>query len=321
MESAMNVANAVIKLAIAIGVGIVFALWSAKSLEAQGHVLHWNSHFAAALFFCLLSNAFGIARWKGLLTAQKVSLKPVDSALLSLTGDLFNTILPLGVAGDVVKSGLGSRLTRTSLEIWFRAWVADRFSGLLGLFLLSAVLWMGSEKSLWLAPFFLAAPLAAVVGLFVVGRIPKTATTKLPRLFQSMLSGARLGTHFSFRALTLSTSMAVLGHLSSIVAIVHIVQGLGMGLGVWDLLRAVSLGLVASSIPFLPGGMGAGNAGFEGALRWFGLTGGGLVYSLYAVHFIFVGALGVLSCALLLKRIRLKWSDIFFGPHALVERS
>ncbi len=306
----MNWINAFVKVAVSVGVGIAFALWSASSLKSTQGGFHWNSHFGGALLLCVFSNLVGIVRWWSLTRTQGNPAGLKLASLLSFSGDLFNVVLPLGIAGDLVKSSLGSRLTQTPLSPWLRAWAADRFCGILGLLFVGGILFGSSAQARWLAPFLLLVLVGAVSVAVFFARfrgLPAMQSPALKAVWESITFAAFVPP----KALAIGVLLASFSHLLTLFALVELARGLGLSAAVLPLLRASCLGLLASAIPFLPGGLGTGNAGFEAAFRALGEGGGGLVYSLYALHFVFIGALGFASCTFLLRKNRSDWTSLF----------
>jgi uncharacterized membrane protein YbhN (UPF0104 family) len=309
----MNWVNALVKLGVSIAIGVGFAVWSASSLKGTQEGLNWNVHFALAFVFCLASNLIGVIRWWGLTRSQGLPLGLKLAALLSLSGDLFNVVLPLGIAGDLVKSSLGSRLTQTPLNPWLRAWTADRFCGILGLLFVAVALCGSSVQARWLAPFLSLLFLGAVSVAFFFARFRGTPQIRSPAL-DAVWQSVRFAAYVPLKFLVGGVVLASASHLATLFALVELSRGLGLSAPLLPLLRASCLGLLASSIPFLPGGLGTGNAAFEAAFHALGEGGGGLVYSLYALHFVFVGALGLASCAFLLRKNRFDWTSLFEKP-------
>lgn len=310
LESPVNWLNSVIKLLVAVAVGVGFGYWSATSLKSTPDGFHWNSHFGWALLLCLASNLLGVVRWWCLTRSQGNPRGLGFAALLSFCGDLFNAVLPLGIAGDLVKSSLGSRFTQTPLSSWLRAWAADRFCGIVGLLVVAGALIGTSPKASWLGPFLFIVLLGAVAVAVFFARFrgqPKIPSPALSAVWESVRFAAFVRPKF----LALGVVLASLSHLVTLFALVELSRGLGLSTGLLPLLRASCLGLLASSIPFLPGGMGTGNAGFEAAFQLLGEGGGGLVYSLYALHFVLLGFAGLASCAFLLRKNRLPWASLF----------
>lgn len=313
LESAVNWVNALVKLVVAVGVGVAFGFWSAASLKGTQKGLYWSPSFGWAMALCLVSNLFGVVRWWCLTRSQGNPRGLGLASLLSFSGDLFNAVLPLGIAGDLVKSSLGSRLTRTPLSPWLRAWAADRFCGVVGLLFVSIALFGTSTQARWLAPFLSLTLLGAVAVAVFFAKfrgLPKIPSPALSAVWESI----RFAAFVPFSFLGLGILLACAGHLTTLLALVEISRGLGLTAETLPLLRACCLGLLASSIPFLPGGLGTGNAGFEAAFQVLGEGGGGLVYSLYALHFVALGILGLGSCAFLLRRNRFRWASLFDRP-------
>jgi hypothetical protein len=98
----------------------------------------------------LLAVAFGIyltaivltfGRWFLLLRAVEVPLSLRDAIRLGFIGNVFNLVIPGAVGGDVVKAGFViQKVPRERRVHGLASMVIDRLVGLLGLFLLAAVL-------------------------------------------------------------------------------------------------------------------------------------------------------------------------------------
>ena len=239
---------------------------------------------ALAAVMVLLTYPLCGLRWKVLLDALAVPLPFAAVFRIFSIGVFFNTFLPGGTSGDLVKAGyLWGNAPGQRAEAMV-ALLADRIVAAVGLAIV-ALIFLGlrwdavvQQPALFTMATFMAAAVVGGLGLWVVG----------------MLGAGRLGDRLigwregrgQFRALAwrvikavetyqgrpvallVAVAAAVLGHLLSVGALAVIGMALdGVSLNFVDFALAGPVSFLTNMIPLTPGGLGLGEAAFAQICR------------------------------------------------------
>jgi uncharacterized protein (TIRG00374 family) len=303
-------------LKIAFVFGLLFLLVKKGfiSIEQTHRALErWDLLLPAFLAICLAA-VIGVFRWNILLKAHDIHLPFSRVFQLTFVGNFFNIALPGAVSGDFVKALYVGKESGLKTKA-FGSIVFDRVAGLSALVVLSAISFLIEYASLpeagkdsgFLKAIQLTISVAALAViafyayLFLVrekhdplliffrhlgGRFPKLI------FFASVYEALR---HYH------SHRMAVLKVLLLSLCI-HLLVGwiflqFSLALGVTDmpliaLYVVVPLGLLVTSIPVMPAGVGTGHAAFLYLFSLLGSQRGADVFSLYALSQILMGAFG-----------------------------
>jgi len=199
-------------------------------------------------------------RWQILLQAVGVQLPFGRVVYLYFVGAFFNTFLPTGFGGDVVRvleigdNASSQQATGTVL--------IDRLTGFVGLFLLALVALPFAYNLLPPATTLLItlAAVGVVTGsvLLVEGRILRWVTQYFPRAL-SLAGDAWLGktyaviTSCGWRAILGALGMSVVYNLSLIWASVLVSQALALDISVWTWLLFTPVGAASLLLPSISG--------------------------------------------------------------------
>jgi uncharacterized protein (TIRG00374 family) len=260
--------------------------------------------------FMVLNTLSGALRWQVLLRTHGADLGFVGTLKLSLVGMFFNIALPGAVSGDLVKGmHLMKRFPDKRAAI-FGTIVMDRMLGVsamvfIGAFsaLLSLVVpWGGSlpQVLLWSIGGAGGAALAFFIYLF--------ASSQRDPLFQllRMLSGrfSRLGSVerlylsvMAYRAHPRRVLKAILLslaiHLLLILMAYFIAEAISLNaLPVFPVAVMVPIGMLATTIPVLPAGVGTGHAAFYALFMMVGSPLGAEVFSMMVLYQVMIGVVG-----------------------------
>lgn len=224
---------------------------------------------AFLLLFCIY--VVGVIRWRVLLGAFAARPPLFLLGKLSLIGLFFNTFVPGGLAGDIVRGyHLGSRGVRRSDAL--ASVFTDRFVGLIGLLVVALIgfgtghreMMTASLLSLFLA---LALGLAGATVLFYsrrVGRLIGRLTDRfsisvkpLKNLLDAIRSYRMCGCEV---ACTLTLSVA--GHLLMIISVYVLAQSIYVVLPFQYFLAFVPVIGILSTLPISFNGLGLREAGY-----------------------------------------------------------
>jgi uncharacterized membrane protein YbhN (UPF0104 family) len=260
-------------LKVLFGIGIV--AWMASSgklnLVQVGRTLsQWP---VMLVILALAYSQVGITawRWQLLLAAQEIRLPFRQAWGLTMTGMLFNVVIPGAVGGDLIKgyyimraaSGRKSHVATTILM--------DRVVGLIGLLFLGAAIVLASIREI------LRSPATRDLGIITVG----TFAGGIVVLYGAVFAGGGLAKwHFLpgvvrnvFCALHEYRRQTKVIPIALAISIVNQTVTCGMyylalrAAGVADMpmgkfFLVVPLGLITTAIPISPGGVGVGQAAF-----------------------------------------------------------
>ena len=285
------------------------------SMEQTQHALaQWNLMVPAflALFFAAI---LGVYRWQLLLQAHDIHLPLGRTFQLTFVGNFFNIALPGAVSGDFVKAFYIGKETPGMKTKAFGSILFDRVAGLSALVVLSAsafvMVYTGEYASLKGSSFLAAVQVmitiaAAVViafyaYLFLVREkhdplliVFRKISARVPKLsiFSQVYEALR---HYHNHRITV---LKVLG----ISLVIHMLVGwvclqFAAALGVTSipliaLYVIVPLGLLVTSVPVMPAGVGTGHAAFLYLFSLLGSQRGADIFSLYALSQITIGAMG-----------------------------
>ncbi|MBS1959078.1 MAG: flippase-like domain-containing protein [Bdellovibrionales bacterium] len=294
-------------------VGAVFWWLYHKGLvtvESFQRLLSSPFYFGFALFFMAINTLCGTLRWQVLLKTQGAILSFGRVLRLTLIGSFFNIALPGAVSGDFVKAMYVARDFPDKRASVFGSMVFDRLLGVsamifVGAFsaLLSLVLpWGGS-----LPPVLLYAigVLGLGVLLFFVYLFMSHKTDPLfkllqfftrrneklgavDRLYQGVMS-YRANPKRVLKAIALSISI----HVLLIMIAFLISESISPApIPLLALAVIVPIGMLATTIPILPAGVGTGHAAFLALFKLVGSDRGAEVFSLIVFFQVLVGLVG-----------------------------
>jgi len=281
------------------------------SIEQTQRALSQWTIIVPAFFTLLFAAVLGVFRWQLLLKAHDIDLPLTRTFQLTFVGNFFNIALPGAVSGDFVKAFYVGKETPGMKTKAFGSILFDRVAGLSALVVLSAgafvIEYASIKDSSFLAAVQVMITIAAAVVvafyayLFLVREkhdplliLFRRLATRFPKLsiFAQVYEALR---HYHNHRVTV---MKVLG----ISLVIHMLVGwaclqFALALGVTSipliaLYVIVPLGLLVTSVPIMPAGVGTGHAAFLYLFSLLGSQRGADIFSLYALSQISIGAIG-----------------------------
>jgi uncharacterized protein (TIRG00374 family) len=266
------------------------------------------------LFLCLafmtLNTLSGALRWQVLLRTHGADLGFIQTLKLNLVGSFFNIALPGAVSGDLVKGvHLMKRFPEKRAPI-FGTIVLDRMLGVSAMVFIgafSAVLsmmvpWGGSLPNilLWSIGGAGSAALAFFIYLFASGKkdpagdLLRLLASRFPKLgsVERLYSSIMAYRAHPFRVLkAVGLSLAI--HLLLILMSYFITEAISVNaLPVFPVAVIVPIGMLATTIPVLPAGVGTGHAAFYALFMMVGSPLGAEVFSMIVLYQVLVGIVG-----------------------------
>lgn len=229
------------------------------------------THVAMAFTLLFCTYLIGVIRWQVLLGALTARLPLFLLGRLSLIGLFFNTFVPGGLAGDIVRGyHLGSEGFRRSDAL--ASVVADRFIGLIGLLTVSLVgFWVGHRELMAsnLLGLFLAIALGLVgaVVLFYSGWVSypvgllterlSTSAYPIRNLWDAIQSYRMCG-----REVASALALTFGADLLMIISVYVLAQSIRVALPFHYFLVFVPVIAILSAVPISINGVGVREAGY-----------------------------------------------------------
>ncbi|MEW5854183.1 MAG: lysylphosphatidylglycerol synthase transmembrane domain-containing protein [Myxococcota bacterium] len=255
-----------------------------------------------------LASAF---RWQLLLRAQSLVIPFSRTVQLQFIGLFFNIALPGAVSGDFVKAFYVGQEAPERRARTFGSILFDRVLGLSALMVVSSLAMLlgsnftGDATTVGALKLLVHGMAAGVVGfyayLFLVNperdlllKLLTAIHTRIPRLaaITGVYEGMRHYHHHRgtvLRALGLSAVI----HLTVGVAFLFFSRAMGEGqLALHDLYTVVPTGLLITTIPVAPVGVGTGHAAFLFLFRLLGSERGADIFTLMVLTQFLIGAVG-----------------------------
>ena len=281
-----------------------------KTREAFGH----PEYVIPAVLVLTLGNCASAIRWQILLRAQGIRLAWGRMIQLHLVGLFFNFLIPGAVSGDLVKAFYVGKEFKGMRAQAFGSILFDRIVGLAALIVLSATAllihlrelggtpllsaiqaFMGIAATLVIAFFtylFLVRehhdPLLIFLRKMEVRYSHRTVFSSVTRIYEGV---RHYHHHRSAVALVLLLSLAI--HLSVGWACMNFAHALGeLHLSLNSLYVVVPIGLVLTSVPVAPAGVGTGHAAFLTLFHLIGSERGADVFSLMVISNLLTGLIG-----------------------------
>jgi uncharacterized membrane protein YbhN (UPF0104 family) len=258
-------------------------------------------YLGSACLLFLLGIVIRVFRWRALLHGLGVT-PPLRLLLkLYLVGNFFNTVLPSGFGGDVVRVVELAQQSHRSAAVG--TVIVDRLTGILSLMALGlVVLPLTQGLAPWLVWMFVAIAVGGLLGgaLLLEGRLLRTITARLPQAF-SLAGQGKLADIYAAvsgsgaRAIWQALALSTLFNLINIV--IYWLCGLAVGIDVEFGFYFVFVPLLSLTllVPISVGGLGArdwvaqplfGSVGVPDAVA------AGMTLSVYAVT-LSVGLIGL----------------------------
>jgi glycosyltransferase 2 family protein len=262
-----------------------------------------------ALGFWLVGPVFlASLRWKMLLTGAGYQIGLVRSVVLQLIGFFFTTVLPGSLGGDfikvyyLIKENPGKSKTTALWVILF-----DRLIGMFGLFAVGALFISMNLVSLW--EIGMLRPLIVLVYGYLIGFVLFIASLQLfkspspAEAVDSSLS-ARLVAFLTAcglyrnqtRTMVITAALSTLSQALSFMFFAALVRQMLGAVGDFSLLGVIfPVGMLITTLPLSPGGLGVGHLAFDQLFTLIKLHGGANVYNAYFVSQTLLNLTGVVA--------------------------
>jgi uncharacterized protein (TIRG00374 family) len=277
-------------LRAALGVGLLYYVlkvtggWvAAKQLISTRWLLPWLSCLA------IFGASVEAKRLGFLFRAQGMRLSFIQGYRVVAIGALFNFCIPGGTGGDVMKLyylAAGNRGRRVEIATVL---FVDRAVALFCMLCLVVALALLNARLVWEYPLIGSLVTAAAfgaIGLLAGGVVACSTRLRASRLYIYMMARLPLRRYLAraadalyvFRenkgALAKAAVLSLIGHLALLVALSAAGRVLMPGAPASVVGLLALLGLLANALPITPGGLGVGEAAFEGLFRSAGYSHG-----------------------------------------------
>jgi uncharacterized protein (TIRG00374 family) len=277
-------------LRVALGVGLLYYVlkvsggWvAARQLISTKWLLPWIS--ALTIF----GSTIEARRLVVLFGAQGMRLSFVEGYRAVAIAALFNFCIPGGTGGDVMKLYyLAADSRGRRVEIATLVFV-DRATALFCMLSLVVALALLDGRLVWDYPLIgslVAAAAVAAMGLLACGAAACSTRLRESRLYAYMMERAPLR-HYLMRAadalyvfnknkaaLGKAAALAVAGHMAMLCLMIAAAKVFMPNARPLTVCLLAVLGLLANALPITPGGLGVGEAAYEGLFRLVGHSGG-----------------------------------------------
>jgi uncharacterized protein (TIRG00374 family) len=278
--------------------------------EMFSNLARYPAIIAICSFLIILNTVLGSLRWHVLLKTQGTELSFYRVLKLNLVGCFFNIALPGAVSGDFFKAFYAAKYFPEKRAAVVGSIVFDRVLGLSALVFVAALSALVSSFIPWggalphsllysiefcgfiFASFFVYLflsherdPLFSFLKFFT-----KRSQKLVPieRLYEGVMS-YRSHPKRVLKAIALSVAI----HVMLILLVFFLSEALSpQSLPLMGLAVIVPIGMLATSIPVLPAGVGTGHAAFYALFKLIGSDQGAQVFSLYVIFQLLVGMIG-----------------------------
>ena len=239
-----------VRLAVA-GSVLGFTLWRVPRAELVGALASLSPlHLLLATALISSTLLFGAARWRLALVAFGAETLPpyAQQVRLYFIGMFFNTYVPGGVGGDVLRAELSRRATGSVVAAWASV-LTERVLGLSALLVWAGGMVWWTETPFGAPALYIAAGLAALVGSAV---LPTALRWRGAEGIKNPHPAPLLGTFL----------LGLLGHITLALAGYAIVSSVSPGSPLTASLVVVPLAQVAVFFPGTVGGLGVREVAF-----------------------------------------------------------
>jgi uncharacterized protein (TIRG00374 family) len=294
-------------------VGVVFWILFRKGLvTAASFRAMLDSPFALISVILLMAfNTFlGSARWKNLLDAKGAHLSLFKVFELNMIGSFFNIALPGAVSGDFVKAVYVSKAFPDRRAGVFGSMLLDRFLGMSAMIFVGAISALISTFINWggelpMALLISICGLGAGILVFLVYmflshrrdplfKLIRFVTKRHTRL--QLIDKLYLGVmdyRSRPREVFLAIAQSLIIHFLLVMIAFSISETVSVKpISLVALAVIVPIGMLATTIPVLPAGVGTGHAAFFALFQLVGSQQGAEIFSLIVMLQVLVGVIG-----------------------------
>jgi glycosyltransferase 2 family protein len=256
-----------------------------------------------AVFVWLFSVVLlGGIRWKVLLENKKISIRLRDISRLNMIGMMFSSFIPGIVSGDVVKAHYLRKIyNKVSLPYSLSSVIIDRVMGLYSLFCLSFIALffnfdlLSSKLGVVLWFFlFVFFGLSLFVGILCFAhKIYDFFSLKNISYFKFLqYVPARL-------SIIKAIFLGVIAQTLTLIYIIMLTKVVSQQDFNWiEVAVAFPLGMLATSLPLTPGGLGVGHVAFEKLYDIIGISNGANIFNVFILVQLSLNLLGIIPFVL-----------------------
>jgi len=270
--------------------------------------VHWE-RMALAVAALLGSLVLSVLRWHFLLRGRGIHLRLSRTFALAMIGNFFNLALPGAISGDFVKAFYVAKERPGRREDVFASILFDRVVGLSGLVLLASVALLvegdailGAKVVSGLQAVILTAAVVVVIffGYLFLVREHHDVLLGLLRSLEGRVPGVAsvVGLYVAIRryrdqpaAIVWAIAVSVAIHCLICSMFLNLWRALEPGsLTILAILVVVPVGLLVTTIPIAPAGLGTGHAAFGWLFLLLGSRMGANVFSLAVILQVALGS-------------------------------
>ena len=278
---------------ILIGVALISLLvWQLDDREKL--ITNWKTALraprwiAAAIAFLGCSLFTTALRWHTLVHTGESSLTLREATSITLSGHLFNLLLPGATGGDVVRAACASRASEQNKAEVAATVLLDRLVGVLSIILLTNVvvllrlpLFLSSTLLTWVAIGFAGMLVAGVLGTALLlgvnhlERFPKLRKRLESSKIGGLIARGYVALHIATRnprAMLTAVTLSIICQLLQVSCAWCMGQAIGIALQWRDYAATVPVVNTAAIIPLSPGGIGLREAVTQALFRPMGVA-------------------------------------------------
>jgi uncharacterized protein (TIRG00374 family) len=271
---------------------------------------HWD-RIALAVAALVSSTVLSVVRWHWLLRERGIDLRPRRTLALAMIGNFFNLALPGAISGDVVKGFYIAKERPGRRDDVFASILFDRVAGLSGLVLLAAAALfiegdavLGTKLVNAIQIFITIAAVVVVVfygylfllhehhdPLLGILRALERRVARVGSLIRLYLALRRYRDHPA--AVVWAIAVSVVIHCLVCFQFLNLWRALEpANATTFALLVVVPVGLLVTTVPIAPAGLGTGHAAFGWLFLLLGSKMGANVFSVSVILQLVLGGLG-----------------------------
>ncbi|MFN8369385.1 MAG: lysylphosphatidylglycerol synthase transmembrane domain-containing protein [Bacteriovoracaceae bacterium] len=308
-----NIFKNILKLSLA--VGLVYYLLASGKLDFKilfTSLKENTSTWIFAIVFTLVNYVLMSYRWKKLVeikTKKKYSLLTVTK--LTWIGALFNTVLPGAVSGDLVKLLYAKDMDKNISKTYLLTTILmDRILGLMSLLFIlgfSSIIYYNEliQTSKQIAymihiNFILfGGSLLFLLTLFLPSKIQNFflgMSKKIPILGKQVANTLEQVWTIGRSKKTIFFTIGISILIQSITIFIFwelVSPYFGKDVSIKYAFSFVPIGMISTSIPISPAGLGVGHAVFDTLFSYFGVQKGASLFNLQFILIVFINLLGI----------------------------
>lgn len=294
-------------------VGVVFWFLFKKGLitsESFHQIISSPMTLTTMISLMTINTFLGAFRWRGLLDARGAQLPFFNVFNFNMIGSFFNIALPGAVSGDFVKAVYVSRKFPERRPAVFGSMLLDRFLGMSAMVFVAAFsagfsVFFDWGGSLPMALLVSIGAIGAAIFLFLIYMFSTHDRDPLFELIQwvtkrheklqliDKLYRGVMDYRAYPKAVILAMAQSMVIHVLLVLIAFSICQAVSSTpISLVALAIIVPIGMLATTIPVLPAGVGTGHAAFFALFKLVGSEQGAQIFSLIVVMQIAVGMLG-----------------------------